>query len=381
MSIPAPLGIIAELTHRCPLHCPYCSNPVELVPAGDELNLAQWTDVLVQARHLGIVQAHLSGGEPLARSDLVDIVRRATELGFYTNLITSAFSLDEKRASALAEAGLNHVQISFQTSDREASDQLAGRRAHDRKIAAARIVRALGLPLTLNVVIHRQNIDQIGDIIELADCVGADRLELANVQYYGWALLNRAGLLPTRAQVGRAEEAVRSAVARLRGRLEIAYVASDYHDEYPKPCMGGWGRLQLVVTPDGDVLPCAAAAQITGLPVENIRRSSLESIWRESVMFNRFRGIEWMEEPCRSCDRRFVDYGGCRCQAFLVTGDASATDPVCRHSPYRSVVTELCSQPLRVIPTMGSLAVMPRVGPKRRASPKAKTPPSAATSQ
>ena len=343
MTRPGPLGIIAEVTHRCPLHCPYCSNPVDLVAAGEEMTLLEWLDILVQARDLGVAQLHLTGGEPLARSDLVGVVRAAHDLGLYTNLITSGISLTPNRARTLKDAGLDHVQISIQAADAVLSDRLARTPAYARKLAAAAIVKALDLPLTLNIVIHRQNIHQIDEMITLARDVGADRLELANVQYYGWALLNQAWLLPTKAQVQRAERSVRSAAARWGRELDIVYVPSDYHEGYPKPCMGGWGARQALVTPNGDVLPCAGAARLPGLPLENIRRAPLAWIWRDSPLFNRFRGFDWMQEPCRSCDRRTIDFGGCRCQAFMLTRDAAATDPVCRHSPSHTVVTECCA--------------------------------------
>ena len=335
-----PFGLLAELTYRCPLHCPYCSNPLNLASYGDELTLDEWTRVLTEARDLGVLQLHLSGGEPLQRRDLLSIVARAHELGLYTNLITSALSLTPAKAERLKTAGLDHVQISIQAADAMLSDHIAGTPSYRQKIAAARAVKALGFPLTLNVVLHRHNIDQIAQILALAEELEADRVELANTQYYGWALHNRAALLPTWDQLQRTEPVVRAAQARLKGRMQIIYVVPDYYSRYPKPCMGGWGRQQLTVAPNGDVLPCPVAGQIAGLPIENVRQRSLAWIWDESPAFNRFRGVDWMPEPCRSCPRQSVDFGGCRCQAFLLTGDAAATDPVCYLSPHHTVVED-----------------------------------------
>jgi PqqA peptide cyclase len=337
----SPLGLLAELTYRCPLHCPYCSNPLNLGDYRDELTLVEWLRVLNEAHTLGVLQLHLSGGEPLQRRDLVEIVAQARKLGFYTNLITSALSLTPTRAEALKEAGLDHVQISIQAADSVLSDQIAGTPSYRRKVEAARMVKKLGFPLTLNVVLHRQNIDQVAAILALAEELAADRLELANTQYYGWALHNRAALLPTWNQLQQAEESVRAARVRLAEQMQIIYVIPDYYSRYPKPCMGGWGRQQLTVTPNGKVLPCPAAAQITTLPIENVRQRSLSWIWNDSPMFSRFRGSDWMPEPCRSCPRQAVDFGGCRCQAFQLTGDAAATDPVCELSPDHGMITNV----------------------------------------
>ncbi len=336
-----PYGLLAELTYRCPLHCPYCSNPMNLAQFGDELTLDEWTRVLAEARELGVLQLHLSGGEPLQRRDLVEIVTHARHLGFYTNLITSALGLTPEKAKQLKQAGLDHVQISIQAADAELSDRVAGTPSYHRKVAAARMVLALGFPLTLNYVLHRHNIDQVGELIGLAEEIGANRVELANTQYYGWALHNRATLMPTRAQLDRIEPIVRAAIARLKGQMQILYVFPDYYSEYPKPCMGGWGSRQLTLRPNGDVLPCQAADQIPGLTVENVRRRTLAWIWDESPMLNHFRGLDWMQEPCRSCPRKTIDLGGCRCQAFLLTGDAAATDPVCKLSPRHALVSDV----------------------------------------
>jgi pyrroloquinoline quinone biosynthesis protein E len=337
----APLGMLAELTYRCPLSCAYCSNPVDLGAAGGELTLDQWRRVLDEAAALGVLQVHLSGGEPLLRRDLADIVAHAHGLGLYTNLITGGQALSGRRLAALTAAGIDHVQISFQDAEADGADAIAGAPAHRRKLAAARLVKQAGLPLTVNTVLHRANIGHAVRIIDLAVELGADRLELANAQYYGWALLNRRALLPTREQLDAVEPLVRAARERLAGRLEIVYVVSDYHGESPKPCLNGWGSRQLVVTPGGDVLPCQAAAQIPDLGAVNVRDAALADIWYDSPAFNRYRGTGWMAEPCRSCALKEIDFGGCRCQAFQLTGDAGATDPVCRLSPHHALMGEL----------------------------------------
>jgi PqqA peptide cyclase len=338
-AVDRPFGLLAELTYGCPLHCPYCSNPLELAAYRDELATQEWLRVLAEARDLGVLQLHLSGGEPLLRRDLAEIVRTASELGLYTNLITSALGLTPRRAGQLRTAGLDHVQISVQADEAALSDRLAGTPSFERKLSAARLVKQLGWPLTLNVVLHRRNLDRVDRILDLAEELGADRVELANTQYYGWALLNRAGLLPSRAQVERAEVLVRAARERLAGRMEIIYVLPDYYSRYPKPCMGGWGRRQLTVVPNGDVLPCPTAHTLP-LPRASVREHSLAWIWEESPLFRSFRGTDWMSDPCRSCPRREVDFGGCRCQAFQLTGDAARTDPVCHLSPDHGLVAD-----------------------------------------
>jgi pyrroloquinoline quinone biosynthesis protein E len=334
-----PLGLLAELTYACPLSCPYCSNPLNLGDYPDELTTAEWQRVLGEARELGVLQLHLSGGEPLQRRDVVEIVKTADELGLYTNLITSAIGLSRHRAEQLRSAGLDHVQISIQADEPGLSDRIAGTPSFERKVEAARVVKELGWPLTLNVVLHRHNIDRVADLLRLAEELEADRVELANTQYYGWALRNRDALLPSRPQLDRAETVVRAARVRLAGRMDVAYVLPDYYSQYPKPCMGGWGRRQLTVTPNGDALPCPASHALP-LPRANVREDSLAWIWTESPLFQRFRGTDWMPEPCRSCDRREIDFGGCRCQAFLLTGDAARTDPVCHLSPDHGIVAE-----------------------------------------
>ncbi|WP_158887051.1 pyrroloquinoline quinone biosynthesis protein PqqE [Amycolatopsis anabasis] len=340
-----PLGLLAELTHRCPLHCPYCSNPVELAARDVELGTAEWRSVFDQARELGVLQVHLSGGEPLARPDLPELVDHTTRLGCYVNLVTSGLGLTAPRLADLVDRGLAHVQLSVQAADSARANLIAGTRAHDHKLAAARVIKESGLPLSVNVVLHRANHDQLAEIIALAERLGADRLELANTQYYGWALRNRAALMPTREQLAAAEPIVRAETARLRGRMEIIYVVADYYEPYPKPCMYGWGARQLTVAPDGTVLPCPAASAIDTLTLDTVRRRPLAEIWYESDSFNAFRGEDWMPAPCRTCDRRTVDFGGCRCQAFLLTGDAAATDPICSLSPHRALVDAVLAEP------------------------------------
>jgi pyrroloquinoline quinone biosynthesis protein E len=334
-----PFGLLAELTYSCPLACAYCSNPLNLADYRDELATAEWRRVLAEAQELGVLQCHLSGGEPLLRRDLVEIVQTAGELGLYTNLVTSAIGLSRRRAEELRAAGLDHVQISIQADEPIVSDRIAGIPSFRRKIEAARVVKELDWPLTVNVVLHRQNIDHIADILGLAEELEADRVELANTQYYGWALRNRETLLPSSAQLERAEAVVRAARTRLAGRMDVLYVLPDYYSRYPKPCMGGWGKRQLTVTPNGDVLPCPAAHALP-LPRASVREDSLARIWTESPLFQRFRGTNWMPDPCRSCDRREIDFGGCRCQAFQLTGDAARTDPVCHLSPDHAIVAE-----------------------------------------
>ncbi|TDV48937.1 pyrroloquinoline quinone biosynthesis protein PqqE [Actinophytocola oryzae] len=344
VNVAPPLGMLAELTHRCPLHCPYCSNPVELVGRRDELTTDQWLDVLDQGRDIGVLQVHLSGGEPLARRDLPALVTRASDLGCYVNLVTSGLGLTAERMDDLVDRGLAHVQLSVQGPDAVRADRIAGTRAHSHKLTAAALVKDRDLPLTVNVVLHKANHD-VGALIALAERMGADRLELANTQYYGWALRNREALMPTPEQLAEAEPVVRAASERLRGTMEIVYVVADYYEPYPKPCMYGWGSRQLTVAPNGDVLPCPAASVIETLRIENVLSRPLREIWYDSESFNAYRGEEWMSEPCRTCDRRAVDFGGCRCQAFQLLGDASATDPVCSRSPDRQVVDLLLEPP------------------------------------
>ena len=332
--IEPPLALLAELTHRCPLRCPYCSNPLELSRASDELDTASWKRVLGEAAALGVLQVHFSGGEPLVRRDLAEIVRHATEVGLYGNLITSGINLDAGRLAELVEAGLEHVQLSFQDIDTASGDRIAGfAGAQEGKRRAARFVRDAGLPLTANAVVHRQNLDRLDKIIDTAVALGADRLEVAHVQYYGWALRNRAALLPSRDQLDAATAIVEGARSRLAGVMVIDYVVPDYYAHRPKACMGGWGQRFLNVTPAGRVLPCHAAETLPGLEFPSVHEANLAEIWYHSAAFERFRGTDWMPEPCRSCDRREIDWGGCRCQAYALTGDAVRTDPACALAP------------------------------------------------
>jgi pyrroloquinoline quinone biosynthesis protein E len=341
-SILRPLGILAELTHRCPLGCPYCSNPLAL--DHDELDADIWARVFREAAALGVLQVHLSGGEPASRRDLVEITAAAHQAGLYTNLITSAVGLPPRRFAALAEAGLDHVQISIQDDRPLAADRIAGYEgAYERKRMLAGEVVSHRIPLTINAVIHRANIEHIGAMVELAIELGAGRVEIAHVQYYGWALKNRATLMPTRAQVERAVLEVDELRRLHHGRIVIDAVVPDYYARFPKPCVGGWARRSLNVTPAGKVLPCHAAETIPGLEFWSVREHSLAEIWESSPAFRAFRGFEWMKEPCASCPRRFEDFGGCRCQAFALTGDARATDPVCHFSPHHGLVVALAA--------------------------------------
>jgi PqqA peptide cyclase len=334
-----PLGLLAELTHRCPLRCPYCSNPTELHRASRELDAATWGRIFAEASALGVLQVHLSGGEPTARRDLPAIIRHAVSAGLYTNLITSGVLTDERRFNELVEAGLDHVQLSVQDAEASSADRIGGYAGgHSRKLAFAPIVRAAGLPLTLNAVVHRQNLDRLPDLIELALTLGAGRLEVAHVQYYGWALRNRAALLPTRAQLDAATDTVNRARDELKGRLVIDYVVPDYYATLPKACMGGWGRQFLAVSPTGLALPCHAAESLPGFTFPDLRTTSLQDAWNNSEAFNRFRGTAWMPEPCRGCARKEQDWGGCRCQAFALTGDAANTDPACALSPHHALL-------------------------------------------
>src|SRR2546426_8585451 len=341
-----PLWLLAELTYRCPLQCPYCSNPLDFAGSRfkQELTTEQWSRVFREAKALGVLHLGLSGGEPLLRPDLESLVASAHQLGLYTSLITSAHRLTQDRLAALKRAGLDHVQISVQAADAELSDRIAGTKAFNDKLAAYHFTKELGFPLTVNVVLHRRNLHQVGALIRLAESLGAERIELANTQFYGWAFHNRDALMPTKAQLEAAWGVVQRERQRLGGRLEIVWVLPDYHERFPKPCMGGWGRAYMPVTPGGEVWPCHAAGRITTLEFANVRDHPLEWIWSESEAFNRFRGDAWMPEPCRSCPRKTVDFGGCRCQAFLVAGDAGVTDPVCSLSPQRRLVDDAVAE-------------------------------------
>src|SRR5271155_3070578 len=333
-----PLALIAEITHRCPLHCVYCSNPVELTKRAKELPASVWTRVLHEAAELGVLQADFTGGEPLARPDLVELIVAARDAGLYASLITSGLPLDEKRLDELVSAGLDHLQLSFQGAREESANEFAGAQAHAQKLRVAEWVKRRRIGLTFNFVIHRRNLDQLEEMLALAEEIGPGRVEFAHVQYYGWAFANRDRLLPTREQLDRSLEIIKSAEERLRGRIKVEYVVPDYYAKYPKPCMGGWGRKVILVKPDGDVLPCHAANVLPGMTFENVEKRSLKQIWEESAAFRKFRGVDWMPDLCRTCDRREQDFGGCRCQAFLLTQDAAATDPVCSLSPQRGIV-------------------------------------------
>ena len=335
-----PLWLLLELTYRCPLHCVFCYNPTDFATTAAELPTAEWLRVLREARALGAVQLGLSGGEPLAREDLEEIVAEAHALGFYINLITSGVGLSEARIAALKSAGLDHIQLSFQDSTREMNDFLSSTRTFDLKAKVAELIRAHGYPMVLNVVLHRHNIDHVAEILAMAERMGAQYVELANTQYYGWAWLNRDALLPSRAQLTRAEEVTRAFRERAGNRMKIYFVVPDYFETRPKPCMSGLGSVFLALTPDGTALPCHAARMLPGLSLPNVRAMSLREIWYDSQAFNRFRGQGWMKEPCVSCPERDKDFGGCRCQAYLLTGDADNADPVCELSPHHHLVSE-----------------------------------------
>lgn len=343
--VPRPYSLLAELTYRCPLACPYCSNTPGVKLEAD-LDTASWLRVLDEAGALGIVQVHFSGGEPLVRPDLAQLVAAARRATLYTNLITSGVGLDEARLDSLKSAGLDAVQISLQDTREAENDRLAGARCFSQKRRALELTKSFGFPLTLNVVLHRHNLDRIEEVIELAASVGANRLELAHVQYTGWAFRNRSALLPSVEQLERANAAVLAARERLGRTLEILHVLPDYFQRFPKACLNGWGRMFITVAPDGAALPCQSAREIAGLVFPNVRDHSLEKIWFTDPAFARFRGTAWMPDPCRGCDRREVDYGGCRCQAFLLTGDAGATDPVCELAPAHHLIDRaLAEQP------------------------------------
>lgn len=340
-----PIGMLAELTHRCPLQCAYCSNPVELLKANREMDTAGWISLFEQAADLGVLQVHLSGGEPTLRTDLVDLVGCLAGRGVYTNLITAGVGIADGRIEALADAGLDHIQLSFQGAFAATTEKIGNARgAHEKKLETARRVRATGLPLTINAPIHRHNMEEVPDFIDLALNLGAERLEIANVQYAGWALLNRKALMPEREAVERQVEIVEKAQERLRGIMTIDFVTPDYFAIYPKPCMGGWARDAFMVAPDGTVLPCHAAATIKSLHFERFGDWSLSRIWHESSAFNAFRGTDWMQEPCRSCERQEIDWGGCRCQAMAIAGDAAATDPACIKSPLHARMGALITE-------------------------------------
>jgi PqqA peptide cyclase len=341
---PNPLALIAEVTHRCPLHCVYCSNPLQMADASFELSTEEWTSVFQESAKLGMLHVHFTGGEPLARNDLTELIGAAHRPGLYTNLITSGIGLGEQRLNALVNAGLDHIQVSFQDSREGPANWIAGAKAHAHKIELAREIRKYKIAFTVNLVVHRQNLDHLEEMIAFIEQMNPERLEIAHAQYYGWALMNRAALLPTRAQVEKAVEVVAAAEKRLAGRIRIDSVVPDYYAKYPKACMGGWGRRLMLINPAGKVLPCHAAEVFPGLEFENVREKNLEWIWQESASFRRFRGEDWMPQPCRTCERRTEDFGGCRCQALLLTGDPTATDPVCSLAPKHYIVESARSE-------------------------------------
>jgi pyrroloquinoline quinone biosynthesis protein E len=334
-----PLWLLAELTYKCPLQCPYCSNPLEIAKYQDEISTEDWVRVMQQARKMGATQLGFSGGEPLVRQDLEELVQEARHLGYYTNLITSGVGMDEARVKRLKDAGLDHIQISFQASNEELNNFLGGTKTFQHKYEMARIVKAYDYPMVLNIVIHRKNIDQIRDILDMTVELNADYVELASTQYYGWSRINVDQLLPTREQLIKAEKIAMEYQEKLKGKCKIIYVIPDYYENRPKPCMNGWGAIFLTIAPDGTALPCHEAGQ---LPIEfpNVKDHSIEELWNNSPGFNHFRGFEWMKEPCRSCPEKEKDFGGCRCQAFMMTGDAANADPVCDKSPHHQALLD-----------------------------------------
>src|SRR5467141_215262 len=365
-TIPNPLALIAELTHRCPLHCVYCSNPLELQSRTNELTTEVWSRVFMEAAEAAVLQADFTGGEPLARPDIVELVRAARSAGLYVNLITSGLPLDEVKLAALVSAGLDHIQLSFQGAREETANEISGTKSHAQKLRVLDWLSEHRLAVTLNFVIHRRNIDQLQEMLAIAVSSCATRIEFANVQYYGWAFANRENLLPTRAQLDQSLNFIKREQERLQGRIRIEYVVPDYYAKYPKPCMGGWGRKLMLITPSGEALPCHAAKIIPGLTFDNVRDRSLRAIWELSAAFEKFRGQEWMQEPCRTCDRRQQDFGGCRCQALLLAGDASATDPVCSLAPTRAkvdAILQAVNKPSAAEPALTSTAWLYRPNP------------------
>ncbi len=347
---PKPLWLLAELTYACPLQCPYCSNPLDFARIKEELTTEEWRRVLTEARTLGATQLGFSGGEPLVRRDLEILIAHARALGYYTNLITSGLGMDEARVQGFREAGLDHIQLSFQSSEKAQNDFIAGCEAFEHKLRMARAVKEAGYPMVLCFVIHRDNIDRIEDMLELAVELKADYVELATTQYYGFALHNRERLLPTRAQLENAEAIAHDYQARYQGRMKVYYVVPDYYETRPKACMNGWGVVFLTIAPDGTALPCHAARELPGIAFPGVREHDIGWIWNESPAFNRFRGFDWMKAPCRTCPERFKDFGGCRCQAYLLTGDAENADPVCDLSPHHDRVLAAIERAVRASP-------------------------------
>jgi pyrroloquinoline quinone biosynthesis protein E len=362
-NIAPPLGLLAEVTHRCPLACPYCSNPLALEQASAELGTADWMRVLDEAAELGVLQVHFSGGEPMARRDLEQLVRHARQAELYVNLITSGVTMTEARLAALVEAGLDHVQLSFQDAEAEPAERIGGLKgAQARKLAAARMIRAADVALTINFVVHRHNVARVEAMIEMAAELGARRVEIAHTQYYGWGLVNRAALLPGRGELDAATAVVDAARQRHAGRMTIDYVTPDYHAIRPKPCMGGWAQRFMNISPSGKALPCHAAETLPGLEFPSVREASLAEIWQGSDAFNRFRGTGWMPEPCSTCAFQERDWGGCRCQALALAGDAGAADPVCERSPHHHLVQQALAEAAQAGP---EVPLVYRTMPKR----------------
>jgi pyrroloquinoline quinone biosynthesis protein E len=335
---PTPLALVAELTHRCPLHCVYCSNPLELSKRSAELSTEEWSRIFHEAAALGVLQADFTGGEPLARPDIVELVRAARAAGLYVSLISSGLPLDEGKLKQLAEAGLDHFQLSFQGAREETANEISGTRTHLQKQRVLEWLKSFRIGVTLNFVIHRRNIQELEEMLRMVEEYQPGSVEFASVQYYGWALANRENLLPTREQLAHCVETLKQAEERLKGKTRVVFVVPDYYARYPKPCVGGWGRKLMLISPDGSAMPCHAANVIPELRFENVKEKSLQEIWEHSASFEKFRGEDWMQEPCKSCERRHQDFGGCRCQALLLAGDAQATDPVCSLAPTRTKV-------------------------------------------
>jgi PqqA peptide cyclase len=347
-----PLALVCELTHRCPLHCVYCSNPQELTARTNELSTEIWSRVFREASEAGIMQLDLTGGEPLARPDLSKLIQSARASGLYVNLITSGLPLDEKHLDELITAGLDHFQLSFQGAREETASEISGSKSHAQKLRVLDWLKSRRVAVTLNFVVHRKNLDQLEKMVAIAENSSATRIEFAHVQYYGWAFANREQLLPSREQLTQSLEFFKNAQDRLRGKIRVEYVVPDYYAKFPKPCMGGWARKVILITPSGEALPCHAATVIPGLHFENVKEKSLAEIWQSSAAFQKFRGEDWMQEPCKSCDRRTIDFGGCRCQAMLLAGDAAATDPVCSLSPQRAKVDSIIAAIPAALPSL-----------------------------
>ena len=344
-SIPGPLSLVAEVTHRCALHCVYCSNPLQMQSSEKELHTEEWVRVFQQASALGVLHLHLTGGEPLARHDIVDLIRSGREANLYVNMITSGLGLTADRLHELEDAGLEHIQLSLQDADEQKANEFAGARAHAHKLKLAELIRARDMAFTVNVVVHRENLDRLEEILALAESLEPQRIEVAHVQYYGWALTNRDRLMPTPSQVEKSVRLIAEAQSRLSGRIQLQAVLPDYYARYPKTCVGGWGRQMMLIDPSGQALPCHAAGIIPGLEFDSVRTHSVQWLWEQSSAFNRFRGHDWMTQPCSDCDRKEIDFGGCRCQAFQLTGDATNTDPACSLSDQHENLVAITQTP------------------------------------